>query len=297
MTFARRTIDLVFNLGQGEHGSQRSGADQITLTGLRVVADIQLTGGPSYGTASIRAFGVPLSVMNQLSTLGQLYPDIRQNTVTVIAGDERNGKAAVFTGQISEAYASFEGAPDTMFTVNAFPALLDALRPLAPTSTSVPTDAATIMAGLASQMDYLFENNGVQTMLPPSYFPGTGRQQAEALARAGGFDLVFDDQAVDGKTLVILPRNGVRGGGVVPRIAADTGMVGYPAYVQNAMVVTSLYNPNVRFNGEVQVDSSIPAASGRFKVYDLGHSLASELDGGPWFTRMRCITYGREAPV
>jgi hypothetical protein len=291
VTYARRTIDLVFNLG-----SQTGGADQITLTGLKVAADIQLTGGPSYGTASIRAFGVPLSVINQLTTLGQLYPDIRQNTVTVIAGDERNGKAAVFTGQISEAYASFDGAPDTMFTVNAYPALLDALRPLAPTSTATATDAATIMSGLASQMNYLFENNGVKATLPPSYFPGTGRQQAEAIARAGNFDLVFDDQALDGKTLVILPRNGVRGGGVVPRIAADTGMVGYPAYVQNAMIVTSLYNPNVRFNGEIEVQSSIPAASGRFKVYELSHSLSSETNGGPWFTRMQCITYGREAP-
>lgn len=295
MTLARRAIDLVFNLGQGQQGADS--ADQITLTGLRVAVDIQLTGGPSYGTASIRAFGVPLSVMNQLSTLGQLYPDIRRNTVTVIAGDDVTGKAAVFTGQIQEAYASFEGAPDTMFTVNAYPALLDALRPLPPTSSAGTVDAAVLMAGLATQMGYLFENNGVSVQLSNPYYPGTGRQQAEAIARAGGFDLVFDDQAVTGKTLAILPRNSVRNGTVVPRIAPDTGMVGYPAYVQNAILITSLYNPNVLFNGAIQVESSIPAATGQFKVYELSHELSSETDGGPWFTRMRCITFGREAPV
>ncbi len=294
MTYARRTIDLVFKLGTGDFGE--GGSDTVTLYGLRVAVDIQLTGGPSYGTASIRAFGVPLSVMNKLSTLGQLYPDIRKNTVTVIAGDDVNGKSAVFTGQISEAYANFEAAPDTMFSVSAFPALLDALRPLPATSTSTSTDAATIMAGIASQMGYLFENNGVQSQLPPSYLPGTGRQQAEALARAGGFDLIFDDQATAGRTLAIIPRNGVRGG-AIPRIAPDTGMVGYPAYAQNCMIVTSLYNPNVVFNGAVQVESSIPAATGRFRVYELSHELSCETPGGPWFTRMRCITYGREAPV
>lgn len=290
MTFDRRQIDLVFKLGTGSFGE--GGADTVTLSGMRVAADIQLTGGPSYGTASIRAFGVPLSVMNTLSTLGQYYPDIRQNTVTVIA----NG-AAIFTGQISEAFASFEGAPDVMFTVSAFPGLLDALRPLPPTSTSAPTDAVVILRGLAAQMQMTLEDNGVQCTLPPGYWPGAGRTQAESIARAGGFDLFYDEAAINGPTMVIVPRGGVRQGGTIPEISPQSGMVGYPAYTQGGIIITSLFNPSVRFNGPIKVISALAPASGDFRVYDLSHEISSETPDGPWFTRMRCNTYGREVPV
>lgn len=91
MTYARRTIDLKFQLGQGAFGE--SGFDTVELAGLRVSASIQRIGGVSYSTASIRAYGVPLSVMNDLSTLGMLYPDVRRNLVTITAGDSATGKA------------------------------------------------------------------------------------------------------------------------------------------------------------------------------------------------------------
>lgn len=293
MSFARREIDLTFELGTGDFGT--GGADKVELTGLRVAANIQRNGGVSWSTANIQAYGVPLSVMNRLSTLRQLYPDVRKNTVTIRAGDSETGKGVVFSGQIRSAYADFAGAPDSVFTVEAATMIIPGLEPAPPSTFPGPTDAAVIARGLADRMGYGFENNGVQTMIANPYYSGTNRQQLEALARVGGFDVIIDD-TVSPPAVVLVAQGQVRKG-VVPLISAATGMVGYPSYVQNAVGFTTIYNPNIQHLGGVEIDTDLTPAKGRWYIYQLGHNLASETLDGPWYTQARGILYGNTAPI
>ncbi len=293
MTFARRSIDLRFQLGTGDFGE--GGADVVDVVGLRVSANIARVGGATYSTANLRVYGLSRSVMNKLSTLGQLYPDIRRNTVTVTAGDDESGKAVVFSGQISEAYADFSNAPDNIFTVSAWTTLVDGLRPLPPTSYPGTADAAVVVSGLAEQMGYAFENNGVTAKLSNPYYPGTGRQQLEAVAREANFDAFVDDTTAP-PTVVMLPRGAVRGGSV-PLISQNTGLVGYPTYVQNAVGFTCLFNPNIRFRGNIELETDLAPAKGSWNVYEINHELESESAQGPWFTHARGILFGNEAPL
>lgn len=290
--FFRRSIDLKFEIGTGRLG--QSGTDVITVIGLRVTADIQRSAGASWSTASIRAYGVPLAVMNKLTTLGQLYPDIRQNRVTVTAGDENSGKAVVFSGIITEAFADFGGMPDVAFTVNAHTGIIDNLKPLPPTSFPEGADAATMAQSIATQMGYELENVGVQVRLPASYFPGTGRQQIEALGRAGRFETFVDDTAVPPR-VVMIARGGIRNG-TIPLISPATGLVGYPAYVQGAIAFRTIYNPNIRFRGNVQLETSLAPANGQWNVYEISHTLESEVPDGKWQSDIRCVAFGRETP-
>lgn len=292
MTFARRQIDLTFALGEGDFGE--GGADTVEITGLRVSVNIQRTGGASFSTANIRAYGMPPSVMNKISTLRQIYPDVRKNTVTVRAGDDESGKGIVFSGQIAAAYADFAGAPDAAFTVDAWTMLVDGLKPVKPSTFPGPTDAAVIARGLADMMGYELENYGVQTVIASPYFSGTAKQQLAALARAGGFEAFLDDTAVPPAVVIIAP--GQTRGGVVPLIAPWTGLVGYPAYVQNAVGFTTLYNPNIRFRGNVEIDTELTPAKGSWNVYEISHELESENPSGPWFTHAKGILFGNEAP-
>lgn len=287
MKIPKRHLDLTFRLGKGSFGN--SGFNTQKVTGLRATASISKAGGVSMTSLQLQVYGLPLSTMNELSTLGKPLVDGRDNSVIVEAGSDTDGNAVVFIGTIFQAWADLRAAPDGVFTVEAYTSLLDALRPLAPTSYAGSADVATILSSLAQQMGYTFENSGVSVQLSYPYFAGTGREQALAAAEAANINLLFDNT-----TMAIWPKGGSRGGAST-LLSPETGMVGYPTWTANGLVLTSIFNPSITFGGTVEVKSAITPALGKWTVFKVDHDLESETPGGKWFTRLEATILGHTA--
>jgi hypothetical protein len=100
--------------------------------------------------------------------------------------------SAVFSGTIVEAFAEFTQDGDAIFNIQAFIGKLGAVAPAASTSYRNPVSAATVMAHLASVAGYTFENNGVMTQLPPSYFSGSIIAQIQKCAAAANISYIID---------------------------------------------------------------------------------------------------------
>lgn len=284
MSYTRRFLDLTFTLGKGSFGAD--GSNTVEVKGLRAQASITKAGGVSMSQLQLRVMGMTLSDMNAISTLGKPLVDGRNNTVTVVARSEDSGPAVAFIGTISEAWVDMEGAPDGALMVQGFSGLIDALKPIAPSSFQGQADVANIMSGLAVQMGLTFENSGVTVQLANPYFPGTARTQVEACAAAADINWIIDDGR-----LAIWPKDGSRGG-EIPLINATTGMVGYPAHTQNGIVVRTLYNPSITFGGQVQIESTLTPANGVWTVFAVAHELDAETPGGSWFTQLQCSVLG-----
>lgn len=292
MTYVRRKIDLSFTLGTGAFGA--SGEDTIDLTGLRVSATVAKAGGVSMSQLDLRVWGMTLDQMNKLTQLRKLLPtDHRRNTVTVTAGDDQSGMGTVFTGTLGQCWADPKDSPDVSFTANAWTGMAEAITPADPTSYKGAVAVDTIMAQLAAQMNppRRLENSGVGTVLVSPYLPGTVRDQIQAVVRAAQINVLIDDEV-----LAIWPRGTVRGAQGI-RIAPDSGLVGYPAYTDNGISLTTLYNPALIFGTAVTVESSLTPANGQWAVAAVTHTLESELPGGQWFTRIECGLIGQEAPI
>jgi hypothetical protein len=58
---------------------------------------------------------------------------------------------------------------------------------------------------------------------------------------------------------------------------------------QNRIIVRALYDPSVKFGGQVKVESQLTAANGTFNVIDLRYSLSSQMPDGPWEMIVTCI--------
>lgn len=279
MSFVKRRIDLTFQLGQGTFGE--SGTNTVTCSGLRVQAHIDKVFGPGMGEAQIHVYGLTPSLLNQLSSLNQATMATRRNSVIVSAGDDTNGMATVFQGQIMIGQIMLNTAPDTALMVLAQAGALSAVQTVSPSSYPGSADAAVIMQNLAHLAGLDFENNGVSVQLATPYYPGSPLEQIRKCAQAAGIEYVIDD-----KTLAIFPIGGARGL-QIPVISPDTGMVGYPNYSTSVygIELTTLFNPLLRPGGKVQVQSSLEVANGTWQVFNVQHELASEDPGGPWFTR------------
>jgi hypothetical protein len=237
-------------------------------------------------TASLEVFGMTLSMMNQLSTLGLIATTLRRNTVLVQAGDT-DGLTSVFEGTITNAYPDFHGMPNVPFRVEAHTGLIDAIAPSDPRSFPQPTDVVTILSGIATLMGVPFENNGVSVMLPPSYFSGSLRNQALAAVKHAGISW----NGVEDGTLAIWNPGQARGG-EAPLISKDTGLDGYPSFTSNGISLRTLYNSSIGFGKKIVVQSSIPAACGTWGVYDLNHELETLTPDGSWFSDLKAAPLG-----
>jgi hypothetical protein len=279
MSFTKKRIDLTISLGTGQFGD--SGANTVTLSGLRVHAGVQVYGGEAMPQAQIRVFGLPLDMINQLTAIGPINSAIMfNNSVLLAAGDDENGMRTVYSGTIWQAWGEFDGAPDVPLNITGLGGLAAALKPVNALSYPGSADVATIMQTLATTMGLAFENNGVTVQLSNPYFPGTALAQARACARAADINFTIDRGA-----LAIWPKNGARGG-EVPLISPATGMRGYPTFASNGLGVTTLFNPDIKPGGVIEVQSSLQVACGKWTVLQVQHSLQSETPNGQWFTQI-----------
>jgi len=282
--FGKRRIDVTISLGQGTFGDE-NGPD-VTLSGLRAKATVVTYNGDAQGQLQLRIYGLPLSMINQLTTIGPVMAERRNNKILVAAGIDGGPMSTVFQGTIDTAFGEFQGAPDVVFNVTALSAAIQAVKPVNAISYRGPTDVASIMQTLATTMGFAFENNGVNVQLSSPYFSGTAYQQTKACAQAA--NIYF---TIDRGTLAIWPKTAARSSDAVP-VSPSTGSNGYPAFSGNGIVVTTEFNPDFQLGGRVDVTSDLTVACGIWNIFSVVHELESESPGGPWFSQVGCYRIG-----
>lgn len=280
--FVQRKIDLTFKLGTGSFGED--GADEVTITGLRVQASISQSGA-RMGEAQLRIYGLTPSLMNQLSALNQAFTVIRNNTITINAGDDVNGMSMVFQGLISMAQIDLSESPASALNILAYTSMQYALKKAPASSYKGTVRVSDILRDMATKMGIAFEDTwGIDTTLSSPYFDNTLYVQArDAVEHAG-----IEWNACEGNTLAIWPKGKSRKKDAEV-ISSKTGMVGYPGYDNQygGITVTTEFNPRLIIGGPVKVESELMVANGNWYTYDISHDLESETPGGQWFTRFR----------
>lgn len=274
----KKTLRFVITLGSGKFGSSNNNV--ITLQGFRAIADIDKAGGVMMSTLRAKIYGVRQADMNSVTTLQWKPGSLIPNTVEVYAIDGPV-ETLVFAGNIVNAWADYQGMPDVFLHIQAQAAFFNTLKAVPPRSFKGSIDVASIMAQIARDLGYSFENNGVTTRLTDVYLPNTGMEQAKDLARAAGCDLYLDD-----KVLAITPSNAPRKS-IIPLISPNTGMVGYPTFDGVGVNFQTLFNPAITFGGSIKLDTDVKQAAGQWVVTSISYRLESEKPGGAWLANVR----------
>lgn len=277
MAFTQKLINASISLANGSFGS--GGNNTAELKGHRISARIMAAGGQGMGTAEVAIYGLPLKLMNQLTTLGTQTNFYDKNSITLTAGDDPKALSIVFQGTITIAYADMRAAPDVCLRVSAHAGLLPAVMPAKPVSQGGSVDVAKTMEQIAKSAGLKFENNGVDAKVRDIYLPGNPRTQLLELAEMAGIMWTLDRD-----TVAIWKRNGTRSGGM-PLISPETGLVGYPAYNSGGIQVTTAFNPEIKPGGIVEVKSDLTPACGKWKVFNLEFMLDSLVPHGKWFNK------------
>lgn len=282
MSFAPKAISVSFSLATGNFGS--GGGNTANISGLRTIAHIDVNGGASQSHLNLAIYGLPLQLMNQLTTFGTQYNLQQKNGVQVTAGDAGGNLSLVFQGNIYQAWVDGQSQPQVCLRVVATPGNFYNVKPQTPLSFQGPTQASTIAQKIAGYLGMTLENNSVNTVLTNPYFASDAVSMIHKLAEHAGFDYIMDKGV-----LAITPPGQSRQGGAI-LISPQTIMDGYPVFVSNTVVVKALFDPNVKYQGLIQVQSDITPACGTWKVIKLEYDLEANVPHGKFFMTITAIT-------
>lgn len=290
MSLVERLVEVSFTKASGSFSEANS--NSVKLSGNRISARISKAGAPANNTLDLTVYGMTLSQMNDLATLGMVIQFVPRNTVLVQAGNAKDGLGTVFTGTIIQAWGDFQAAPDVGFRVIAQSGLAELVSTTPASSFNGPTDVVTVISGLATQAKLKFENGGVKGIkLNDPYYYGSPYDQIKACAQAAGINCTIDDG-----TVAIWPKDGARGQSV-PLVSKDTGMVGYPSFVPYGILVKTLFNPSIVFGGKFKVESSLKPANRTWNTASVDHALDCRMPGGEWFSMITGYDPTRPQPV
>lgn len=282
--FVHRYVTVIIGIGTGRMGD--GPPTYYTLENFRVSASIKAYGGETQGEATVRIFGIDVSLMNSMTTIGPVMTQIRaQNSIQLLAGEDPKALTTVYNGTIQTAYADYNAAPEVPFEVVALSASVPALKTASPTSFNGTVTVDQVMRTLANAMGWAYQNVNVDSsfVLDSPVFNGSYLDQAKSCAYAAGIDY-----ATDNFTLSIKKRF-TSFGGVVPIISPSDPtafrLIGYPKFSSTGMFIDSLFIPTIRQGGQIQVkDSFVQAANGTWIVNMVQHDIDSLVPNGKWFT-------------
>lgn len=252
----------------------------ITASGLRAVVSLQEFQGRLGATAQVKIWGLTMSQMAQYSTKipTALNGGIEKFNLIIEAGDMGSKLSKVVDGPIWASFIDLSGAPDSCFYVSVS-GIRDGANPIAAQSQPGTQKAEDLIAAVCSASDLTLNNpSGATAVLRNQATYGSAIDHIEKIAHAANLHW-----KIEGKNVWLWPPGGTVDD-VTINMGPNTGMIGYPAYWESGIVVTSEFNQQVQVGRLMSVSSIIPSANGPWKIVEVHHDLATQVDKGPWFT-------------
>ncbi|WP_406020599.1 baseplate hub protein, partial [Succinivibrio sp.] len=278
-SFLKRKLKILLTLQKGSFKGREGNTYEISDLAMSV--RVEKTGAPDFGKASAVIYGLPLDVMEQLSTLCMHPLYVRRNYINIYAGDEYNGYNQIYAGTITKASVDFNSAPDIKFNIESQIGFFGAVTAQGANVISGSQSASTFIEQQAKKIGFTFKNEGVTGTVKNAVFEGSPIEQARQCAKQIGAELILDDETM------ILVSNGASRKGNAVLLNANSGLLGYPAMTQNGIEIRAIFNPNFRFAGLIKLETLVPKCSGSWRIVKMSHTLDSNLpSGGKWETQI-----------
>lgn len=288
------------------------------LKGHEAQVSITINSGEFLGECVGSITNVNDVLVNELSTLG-MYPKPSGtiNIITIYASNDfqsgyhydGNPKepprtfSKVFEGTIDTAAADYNSQPNPklIFTARANGGFN--FLPSKPVSFMGEVKVADIFQAIIANINSffpadappikVFQNLGVEAVEKNPYYRGDAAQQ---LAQCASNNHV--DQGLENGILSIWPQGKApeRKGSPQNRtllLSYMTGMIGYPRYSQQGVIVETVYRNDLNLTRPYYIDSNIKKACGRYDhVIRITHNLSCLTAGGPWSSEIELSTFG-----
>ena len=247
-------------------------------------------GGKQYGNAKMQVYGVPLATMNQIARLW-LEALTPQNTDTVqINVWDGQGFVPFFSGVITWSAVNASQMPQVYLDIEANAAMQGMNITASPYANGGPVALTEALAAIATPagLTVNFDASAQDYQLVQQRAVGTPVQQiTQVMNQFPNLTWFINlQQLVVRDALAPLNAPAIR-------IAADTGMMGYPVYNTSGLSMATVFDPRIRPGVALDVETQFDFVNRTTWVASvLAHALDVNFPGGQWTTQVAANSFG-----
>ncbi|EGG5743623.1 hypothetical protein HJ769_004284 [Salmonella enterica] len=272
MSYVQRDITVEFTLSDGRTFDNGKG-NILTIPGAKCFATVTVYGGTAGTQITLYIWGLSPAHMADLSYRVVWRP--AQSTANEMR--VRAGGRLIFEGDITDAYADYNQAPDIPLILTGQVSFNLRNQTAADFSAKGDVPVADIIRALASSAGLKFENQGVSRSLSNPHFSGNLVQQMLDAASAADINIDLGDA----EKVTIWPKDKALDIPAV-HISPDHGLIGYPVYTMTGLSATTIFCPDLFIGRRVHLESSLPNVTGDYQLTGVIHTITSRTVGGPW---------------
>ncbi len=254
----------------------KEGNNKITLSDVKAMFKVGAYGNQAGVQAEMTIYGLSLDLLAALSSkgIGIWTAEKERIKVTVHAND-----AMMFSGYIYSSYANMNAAPESALIINASGGLDLQTQSAQPFSRPGTVNLVDVLRAICEPSKYRLNAVGIDGITASNiYLVGSPLEQLRHACNATGVAMT-----VTGDLVTVWP-NGEAVDDVVPFVSPEHGLIGYPVFTQSGITFQTEFSTLLAQGRFIQLETSLPHASGRYMLYVVEHYLSTWMENGPWHT-------------
>lgn len=258
-----------------------SGNNTISISESRATVSFQ-SAGNLFGTQiNVSIFGLGIEMLAALSSkaMGLFGSDTERISMKVFVGE-----TAIFAGYMTSSIANMNAIPNAALMITATANADLQNKPASPFSFNGATPVPDIINAICNAAGYKAYITGLDGLVVTNpHYEGSIFTQLESLCND-----VNVAMSVAPPSISFWPQDSTRDD-VMPFISPEYGLIGYPIFSNGGLMFQTQFSTLLTTGRNVQIETSLPHASGVYKLTSVNHELSSWMNDGPWHSI--CIAY------
>ncbi|EPL1118925.1 hypothetical protein LGA37_003163 [Citrobacter freundii] len=258
-----------------------SGNNTISISEARAAVSFQ-SAGNLFGTQiNVSIFGLGIEMLAALSSkaMGLFGSDTERISMKVFVGE-----TAIFSGYMTSSIANMNAIPNAALMITATANADLQNKPASPFSFNGATPVPDIINAICNAAGYKAYITGLDGLVVTNpHYEGSIFTQLESLCND-----VNVAMSVTPPSISFWPQDSTRDD-VMPFISPEYGLIGYPIFSNGGLMFQTQFSTLLTTGRNVQIETSLPHASGVYKLTSVNHELSSWMNDGPWHSI--CIAY------
>lgn len=251
----------------------KSGNNKISISNVKSMFKFGAYGNQAGVQAEATIYGLGLDLLSALSSKGiNTWMQMERIHTSVYADDTK-----VFSGFIVYSCANMNAAPETALTLNMVSGFDLQAASAQPFSRPGTVKLADVLAAICEPYQYRLNPVGIDGLVASNiYLSGSPLEQIRYACNQAGANM-----QIDGSQVTVWPMNAAKDD-VVPLVSPEYGLIGYPVFTASGITFQTQYSGLLAAGRYVNLDTSLPYASGKYYLYVVENFLSSWIENGPW---------------
>lgn len=251
-----------------------AGNNQISISNVKSTVSCQSSGNLFGTQVKVSIFGLGLDMLAALSSkaMGLFGTDTERISMKIYVEN-----TAIFVGYMTSSIANMNSVPNSALMITATANADLQNKPASPFSFSGPTSVGDVINAICKAVGYspyIIGLDGVVVTNP--HYEGSVFDQLQTLC-----DDLSIAMSVTPPSISFWPQESVKDD-VKPLISPEYGLIGYPIFSNGGLMFQTQFSTLLTTGRNVEIKTSLPHASGVYKLTSVTHELSSWVEDGPW---------------